>query len=534
MTEKISEAFNLQKAYTEVISEERSGQGFLPDILCFLDTKKYKASVIRELKLKLDNDEFQAEDLVKMDIPKDSFLIRPGGRPCLRDWVLYHALSMYIGLKTDRKLGKNIFSSRFDHKRNSLIHWIDQWLNFERAFWIRFEQGFRYVLKTDITSYFVNINVDRLRKCVIDLIDSSAESDGVIHLLFDKLLRRWAEKERNQGFGLPQGTDASRVLANLFLTHIDAILSRDKGIQYLRYSDDIRILAKTEVEAKIALKKLAGELSRIGLDLNEKKTQILDPERVELELRDPRRQDMDTIHGILVSSDENLIKKIAMPLLRDLFDRSFDSNNSFGNRHLRFCVSCFIRLRGIYDTHSSDIRDVGLKLVAKLASRPGSANVFSRFFKAFPQENLKKALVKFLRGNDNIYEWQEMNILDALLRCSAYNQRELSIFRSIAFDRDKHPLTRARAILLLGKFGNGHQRYELTTKFNEETDYLVKRAILVATQEHSVAERNDFYTTVKRTDPEHAQLVDYLKSLREPVYFDERVPAPISVVEEQY
>jgi len=534
MVKKISEILNLEKAYNEVLHDERHGQDFLPDILHFLDSKKFKGQLLQRVKQELDNNQFQVQNLIKMDVPKDSFFIRPGARPYLQDLVLYRALANYIGLKVDKKLGPGVFSSRFNRKKGELIHWGDQWLKFERAFWASFEKGFKWVLKTDITAYFANIDIERLRSSIIAVLDKSQESDCIVSFLFGNVIRPWAEKERNKGFGLPQGGNASPILANPFLSHVDALLSRNKNLRYLRYSDDIRILAKSEIDAKIALKTLIGELRRIGLDLNEKKTQILTHSQVEQQLRDPRRQDMDTLQTILNLGNEDLIKKLGMPLLNDLFQRSFDSSNAFADRHLRFAINCFNRLREIYRGKNKEIETVGMKLIDKLKSMPGSADTFSRFFSVFPQDTFKKELVKFLKGETNIYEWQEMCILDSLLRFQSFSQAQLQVFRDIAFDRDKHSLTRSKAILLLGKFGNDHERYHLMTKFNEEVDYLVKRAIIVATQRLSIAEKNEFYSTVKRTDREQAELVDYIKSLKEPIYFDDYVPLPVSPIEEQY
>ncbi len=534
MVKKIYEIVSLEKAFDDVLLGMRQGEGFIPDILNFIDVKKIKAQVIRELKQKIDNGQFKAEDLIKMDVPKGNFFIRPAARPYLQDLILYQALANYIGLKADKNLGRNVYSSRFNHKTGKPFNWGEQWQKFERAFWVNFDRGFKYVLKTDITAYFTNISIERLRKSIIAESDRSEDSGEVIKFLINSLLRPWAEKERNKRFGLPQGPSASSILANLFLHNVDVLLSRNKKIQYLRYADDIRILARTKPEAKIALKTLIGQLWGIGLDLNEKKTQILNPSEVEQQLRDPRRQDMDTIGNILNWGSEDLINKVAMPLLNDLFERSFDSSNTFGDRHLRFSINCFVRLREIYKGRAKDIEAIGLKLIDKLESMPGSANTFSRFFSVFPQETFKKQLLQFLKSKDNIYEWQGTWTLDSLLRFHSFSGGELQVFRDIAFNKSKYPLTRSKAILLVGKFGNEPDRYELMTKLNEETDYLVKRAIIVATQELSIAERNDFYSIVKRTDQEQAELVDYIKSLKEPIYFDDYIPSPVSPIEEQY
>lgn len=534
MVKKISEIIDLEKAYKEVLYDERHGQDFLPDILHFLDSKKFKNQLLQQLKQELDNDTFQVRDLVTMDVPKDNFFIRSGARSYLKDLVLYRALANYIGLKTDKKLETSVFSSRFNHKKREVIHWSEQWLKFERAFWANYEKGFKYVLKTDTTAYFANIDINRLRKSIIAIIGNSEEQQIAVKFLFDKMLRTWALKQRNKGYGLPQGGNASSILANLFFSHVDALFSRNRSIRYLRYSDDMRILAKNEIDARIALRTLIGELRRIGLDLNEKKTQILTPFEVEQQLRDPKRQDMEKLRTIINSGNVVLIKQLAVPMLNDLFQGSFDAHNAFADRHLRFAINCFIRLREIYRGNSREIEAVGMKLIDKLKSLPGSAYTFAGFFGMFPYDSFKKELLRFLKSRANIYEWQEMYIMDSLLRFQSFSQAQLQMFRDIAFDKDKHALTRSKALLLLGKFGNEHERQDLMNKFNEEADYLVKRAIILATQQLSIAQRNDFYSTVKQSDQEQGQLIDYIKSLREPIYFDDYVPSPVSPIEEQY
>lgn len=127
-----------------------------------------------------------------------------------------------------------------------------------------------------------------------------------------------------------------------------------------------------------------------------------------------------------------------------------------------------------------------------------------------------------------------MYILDSLLRFGSFNKSDIEVFRAIAFDRDKHTLTRSKALLQLGKFGNEYERQDLINRFNDEADYLIKRAIMVTTQQLSIAEKSEFYSTVKQSDQEQAQLIDYIKSLKDPIYFDDYAPSPISPVEEHY
>lgn len=533
MSKKLSEILDLHKAYSEVLDSERRGKVLIPDVINHLDSQVFKDQILGNLKIAIDEGGYCASSLIKMDIPKDTFFIRPAALPSLEDCIIYQAIAGYIGLKVDRKLSAYAFSYRFDRRSGKVFHWAEQWLKFENAFWRNYKGSFKYVLKTDITSYFANISIERLRSSILALSDHNDEMEAVIELLFNSLLRPWSEREVNKHYGLPQGAEASRILGNLFLAHIDALFVRDRRYKYFRYMDDIRILAKTEAEAKLGLKNLIRGLRDIGLDLNEKKTEILEPPRVEQELRNPRAQDQTIIQNAINKGNETIIRTIVFPLLEDLFNQSFNPDNKFSGRHLRFCVNCYIRLREIYSGNDQVIKKIGLTLVERLESTPGSAYVFTRFFSVFPINSLKKPLFKLLRSDNNIYDWQEMWILDSLLRFQSFVKNELEMFRTIAFNRDKHPLVRSKAVLLLGKFGNSHERWELRRIYNEETETLVKRAIIIATQQLSIAERKEFYASVKRSDNEHARLIEYLNNIPSPVYFDKYIPSPITIVEEQ-
>lgn len=71
--------------------------------------------------------------------------------------------------------------------------------------------------------------------------------------------------------GLPVGPDASAVLANAVLAPVDRALA-DEGIQHLRWVDDFVV---SSMDPRAALSAIRGELERIGLRLNERKTRIV-------------------------------------------------------------------------------------------------------------------------------------------------------------------------------------------------------------------------------------------------------------------
>jgi RNA-directed DNA polymerase len=77
--------------------------------------------------------------------------------------------------------------------------------------------------------------------------------------------------------GTPQGGVISPLLANLFLHYaIDTWIRRDmRSVRLCRYADDGVIHCRSEVQARLVLKKLGGRLKSCGLELQPKKTRVV-------------------------------------------------------------------------------------------------------------------------------------------------------------------------------------------------------------------------------------------------------------------
>jgi len=77
--------------------------------------------------------------------------------------------------------------------------------------------------------------------------------------------------------GTPQGGVVSPLLANLFLHYaLDAWLRREmRSVRFCRYADDAVIHCKSEVQARLVLRKLGDRLRACGLELHPEKTRIV-------------------------------------------------------------------------------------------------------------------------------------------------------------------------------------------------------------------------------------------------------------------
>ena len=123
------------------------------------------------------------------------------------------------------------------------------------------------VVQTDITSFYEHIYHHRVKSLVEDLFPR----DTGLALQIDRFLGKLSN---GRSFGLPVGSQFSRVLAELLLREVDEMLS-DAGIHWHRYVDDFVLISKNQQEAYQSLAKLSHILADYGLTLNRTKTTFL-------------------------------------------------------------------------------------------------------------------------------------------------------------------------------------------------------------------------------------------------------------------
>jgi RNA-directed DNA polymerase len=133
-----------------------------------------------------------------------------------------------------------------------------------------------WVVEFDIKGLFDNIDHELLLRAV----RKHCKTRWV--LLY---IERWlkAPMETEQGTrvarerGTPQGGVVSPLLANLFLHYtLDAWIRREmRSVRFCRYADDGVIHCKSEVQARLVLRKLGERLQKCGLELHPEKTRIV-------------------------------------------------------------------------------------------------------------------------------------------------------------------------------------------------------------------------------------------------------------------
>ena len=217
------------------------------------------------------------------DVPKKGFTIRPGCMLRLEDQLVYAALAGQLveGIQkaTSPLQGTVDFSypvSDDPNKQEWLGGAFTGWRDFRNRSIEIIDDGAKYVVITDISSFYDCIDIATLSSDLRALEVASKEALG----LLSKCLNKWSFCS---GSGIPQGFGASHILSKYYLSRIDESLA-GKGIQHLRYSDDIHMFCGSLYEAKKAVVELANQLRKRGLSLHSAKTKVLPADLARLEI----------------------------------------------------------------------------------------------------------------------------------------------------------------------------------------------------------------------------------------------------------
>lgn len=148
-------------------------------------------------------------------------------------------------------------------------------------------------LKTDIVSFFANVQLERLYERVSPSSGSAAATDRTF-----SMLQSWGAGPSRSG--LPQRSHASAVLANAFLSPLDDALlnspkpgikrrARETGWSALqrmvsgsrsdaaaRWMDDIWVFRRDTAKLRAIQKDIEALLRELGLDMNIAKTEVLE------------------------------------------------------------------------------------------------------------------------------------------------------------------------------------------------------------------------------------------------------------------
>ncbi len=216
---------------------------------------------------------YQASHASKLLVPKPSGTLRPITLLTVEDQIVYQACVNLIAdtlrRKTRQRYEKRVFAHLYAGKSSPFFYF--QWQRSYKKFGNKIEQAFsgghHYVANFDLTAFYDSIDHHVLRHFLSDLGIDEDSVDLLLRCLKVWTSSTWSNGQKNiyHEHGIPQGPLASGMLSEAVLQHIDMAGERGRKTIYLRYVDDIKILAKSEVELRRKLIALDIASKEIGL-----------------------------------------------------------------------------------------------------------------------------------------------------------------------------------------------------------------------------------------------------------------------------
>ena len=225
-----------------------------------------------EILKQLKSGTYQPGPLITAEVPKPSGMTRPGSILYPQDRILYQAIADLLAPFIDAQLdGSRVFSYRIldpDPTFQMYQSRGDSYRNFKALSNQSALSGkFSHATTADITSYFVHMNHHILE----NLLSDSKAPEGLNSILVKSMLESWSGRF---SYGIPQGMFPSDLLGNFYLSALDTFLAT-RGIQSLRYVDDLVLLYESEYLARSSLAPICRFLRSIGLDFNESKSKVV-------------------------------------------------------------------------------------------------------------------------------------------------------------------------------------------------------------------------------------------------------------------
>ncbi len=131
---------------------------------------------------------------------------------------------------------------------------------------------FQYVIRADIRSYYASID----RKILLRQIQESFDDPRVFNYLNAIITAPIDDGGRllTPDQGIPRRSSVSPFFGAIYLSPLDQAFEHQPGVFYLRYMDDIILLAQTKRQFVHARKKLYAVLRKLKLKLSPSKTKM--------------------------------------------------------------------------------------------------------------------------------------------------------------------------------------------------------------------------------------------------------------------
>jgi hypothetical protein len=348
----------------------------------------------------------------------------------------------------------------------------------------------KYLVTTDIASYFENINILVLKDAIRSDIEGKKTIVNLLFYLLENIHTRY-KYEVNNYTGLPQeDIDCSRTLAYYFLHPHDkdiAEFCRKEDAEYYRFVDDMAITVNDEVTGRKALKRITESLRKLNLVSSIEKTSIIESSEAEKELFFEENDKLTLLEKSIIEKlkkDKNIDSEIleVKHYYTTLRENKKDNCKNWIKILKRFyTISRYVKTDFLMQEFNNQIIEYPILFsdikIGKYLIRIRNCSNFN---------NIIKKIIEYFYSDENLYPAVESNLIETLLliptECfeKIINEKIIELGNNILFKKNNYlPLSnysRALSCLLIYKFNNSNidniaQHYISS----QEDDFLVRK-----------------------------------------------------------
>ncbi|AWB45898.1 group II intron reverse transcriptase/maturase [Paenibacillus sp. CAA11] len=260
LLEQILDRDNLNRAYKQV-KRNHGAPGI--DGMTVEDALPWLQEHRDELLQKIREGRYKPSPVRCKEIPKaDGSGVRKLGIPTVVDRVIQQAVAQQLQPLFEPLFSEGSYGYRPGRSAQQAIRKVKDYA----------EQGYGYAVEIDLSKYFDTLNHELLMHLLRKQIQDRRVTELIKRYLKSGVMENGVHCKTEEGS--PQGGPLSPLLANIYLNEFDQEM-KGRGVNVIRYADDIVVLAKSKLAAVRLLESCGKYLeTKLRLQINTQKSKV--------------------------------------------------------------------------------------------------------------------------------------------------------------------------------------------------------------------------------------------------------------------
>lgn len=260
LLEKILYKDNLNRAYKRV-KANKGAPG--TDRITVEEIGTYLKENQQTIIAKIYKGKYTPDAVRRVVIPKPDGGVRKLGIPTVKDRIFQQAITQQLMPIYELLFSDNSYGYRPGRSAKDAMKRIKEYA----------EQGYTHAVALDLSKYFDTLNHEKLLNLLRENVKDERVIQWIKRYLKSGVMENGVVMETEEGS--PQGGNISPLLANIYLNEFDQEYEK-RGVKFVRYADDIVLLAKSDRAAKRLLETSTGYLEgTLKLRVNQEKSRVV-------------------------------------------------------------------------------------------------------------------------------------------------------------------------------------------------------------------------------------------------------------------